>query len=296
MNWIFIAIVAYLLFAASAVADKFLLTNVVRHPVAYAFYIGITGPFSLLLAPFGLHALSSADLFVAIIAGVCFTLALFFFFSAVKQTTVSRILPIEGGLVPLFTLVAAFFLLDERLALNQYVAFVFLVIGAVLISFRYERGGWHAKALQNAIIAAVLFALSFTLTKYIFDQSNFISGMVWTRLGFFVTALGFLVSKEYRIHIFQAPKQAQTRNIAIYYGSRFIGTIGGFLQNYAIALGSVTIVNALQGVQFVFLLILTTFLSFNYPKVLKEQVSGAILAQKLAAIVLITAGLIILGS
>jgi drug/metabolite transporter (DMT)-like permease len=207
---------------------------------------------------------------------------------------VSRILPIEGGLVPVFTLLFAYIILGERLLSTQLIAFIFLVIGAVIISLRRDKSGWHAKAFSNAIIAAVLFALSFVLTKYTFDHSNFISGLVWTRLGFFVVAISFLVNPSVRHGIFNAPKETTTGNKYLYLGARITGSLSGFLQNYAISLGSVTIVNAMQGTQYALLLIGTVVLSKYYPKILKEKVTKQILAQKILAIVLIAIGLVFL--
>jgi uncharacterized membrane protein len=294
--WIIIAIIAYLLLAISGVMDKFLISRVERHPVVYAFYTAVTGPFSLLLAPFGLQGLSAENFYIALMSGVCFTTALYFLYTAIKQTSISRILPIQGGMVPTFTLILAYILLGERLADIQLIAFVFLIIGAVLIALKHDEKGWHSTALNSALIAAFLFAVSFIFSKHIFDVSNFITGMVWTRLGFFVTALFILTSKKARQHIFEAPKQAKVKNIALYYGARINGTIAGFLQNYAISLGSVTIVNALQGVQFVFLLGLTSVLSLYYPKVLKENVSKERIFQKLTAMAFITIGLILLSA
>ena len=73
-----------------------------------------------------------------------------------------------------------------------------------------------------------------------------------------------------------------------------MGTGGGLMQNYAIAIGSVTIVSALQGVQFVFVLILSVIFSVYFPKVIKETITIPILLQKLFAIILISLGLYLL--
>jgi uncharacterized membrane protein len=54
-------------------------------------------------------------------------------YSAIQATSISRVLPIEGGFIPMFTLVLAYFVLGERLTEYQYIAFVFLVFGAVTI-------------------------------------------------------------------------------------------------------------------------------------------------------------------
>ncbi|MDP3993721.1 MAG: EamA family transporter [Candidatus Doudnabacteria bacterium] len=291
MFYIWIAVVAYLLFALNGVVDKFLLTKAVRHPVAYAFYIGITGPLTFVLAPFGLKLVSFSDLFIAIIAGACFVWALYFLYVATQATSISRLLPIEGGFVPFFTLVFAYIVLGERLTSSQFVAFIFLVTGAVLIAFRKDAGHWHPKALGYAVIAAALFALSFVLTKYIFNQTNFVSGLIWTRLGFFAVSLSFLIPSSSRRHIADATKEATPGNKILYYGARLSGGLAGLMQNYAISLGSVIIVNALQGVQYAFLLLLTIFFSEYYPNILKERITKLILAQKILAIVLISLGL-----
>ncbi len=289
-----IAIIAYSLFAVNGVIDKFLLSKAVRSPAVYAFYIGITGPLTFVLAPFGLKMISLADFPIAVMGGAAFVGALYFLYKATQQTSISRILPIEGGFVPIFTLVLAYLILGERLTEIQLIAFVFLVAGAIVISFRHDKTGWHAKALGNAIIAALLFALSFVLTKYIFDHYNFISGLIWTRLGFFAVSLALLIPPSVRRAIFKAPKQTSAGNKYLYYGARITGSLGGFLQNYAISLGSVTIVNAMQGTQYALLLIGTVFLSRYFPNILKEKVNRDILAQKILAIILISIGLIIL--
>jgi hypothetical protein len=92
-----------------------------------------------------------------------------------------------------------------------------------------------------------------------------------------------------------APKQAGTRNSILFYLVRVLGAVAGLLQNYAIAIGSVVIVNALQGFQFVFLLVITSVMSLYYPKVLKEKVTPQILTLKVFAIFLITLGLTLIA-
>ncbi|MBI2607497.1 MAG: EamA family transporter [Candidatus Doudnabacteria bacterium] len=292
--YITIAISAYLLFAFNGIADKFLLTKAVKHPVTYAFYSSAGSVLILALAPFFLEAISWSTFYIAIVAGACFSFALYFLYDATQDTSISRILPIEGGLVPVFTLVLSYLLLAERLNNTQLSAFFFLVMGAIMISFRHERDGWHITALKNATIAAVLFALSFVLTKYVYLETSFLSGLVWTRMGLVVGALSFLLIKQFRKVIFAAPEKTSGQNKLIFYGARVSGGLGGFLQNYAISLGSVTIVNALQGTQFVFLLIMTSILSIYFPQIIKEKISRLILLIKIVAMLLITFGLTVL--
>lgn len=293
-SYIVAALIGYLFFAFNGVADKYLLTKFIRHSAAYAFYIGIAGLLTFILAPLGLRMLSPENLFIAIIAGSTFTFALYFYYHAIRETSISRILPLEGGLVPVCTLILAFLTGTERLSGYQAAAFLFLVAGAILISFKKTSDGWQAKAIKNATIAAILFATSFVLSKYIYTQTNFISGLIWTRLGLAIGGLMYLIPKKFRREIFKAPEGTSTERKLLFYVSHIFGTGGGLLQSYAIAIGSVVIVNALQGVQFVFVLLLSSFLSIFDPEIIKEKITRAIIVQKLIAIILITAGLVIL--
>jgi drug/metabolite transporter (DMT)-like permease len=293
-SWILIASSAYLLMAFTGIADKFMVSKVIRAPIAYAFYTAITGPFSLVLLPFGVKLLGWQDFLMALASGVCFIAFIYYNFSAIGKSSVSRVVPILGGFGPLFTFIFAFLILGERLSGFQTLGFLFMVVGAVMISFRKEKGIWTPKALLNAVLAAAFLAMHSVLAKYIFDHSNFISGMVWTRIGFVLPIPFILLFAQNRRDIFNAPKEAGVKNVALYYSSRATGTVAGFLQNYAVSLGSVSVVNALQGLQFVFLLILTTFLSIRFPKVLKERITADTVMLKLCAIGMISAGLYLL--
>lgn len=293
-SWIFIALGGYLLLAFTGVADKFLVSKVVKAPIAYAFYTAITGPFSLLLIPFGAQVLNFHDFLVAILAGVCFIAGIYHSYSAIAHSSVSRVVPIQGGLIPFFSFLFAYLILGESLTLLQSWAFLFLVIGSVLISLRKESGKWTSKAFAYAAMSSGFFALTSVLTKYIFVQSNYISGLVWPSLGFIIPIPFILAFKKNRVAIFNAPKEAGVKNTALYYASRFSGTVGGFLQKYAVSVSSVTLVNALAGTQFLFLLILTSLFSIYFPKILKERINAEIIALKLTAIVFISCGLFLL--
>ncbi len=295
-NWVLLAIVAYLFNAVNGVVDKFMLSKTVRHPVVYAFYTGVTSLFVLLLIPFGVHIPSGLGIFFSLVGGAAFSVALYFLYSAIQATSISRVLPIEGGFIPMFTLVLAYFVLGERLTEYQYIAFVFLVFGAVLISLKKDeaRGEFHPQALASSLLAAVFFSISFVFTKFVYNDSGFLTGLVWSRFGMGLMALAFLIPKANRQHVFSTGEKASSGSKLLFYGSKVTGGVGGLMENYAISIGSVTLVKAMQGTQYVFLLLLTSFLTIYFPRILKEKITLAILIQKLIAIGFITIGLILL--
>src|SRR6185436_14239925 len=113
--------------------------------------------------------------------------------------------------------------------------------------------------------------------------------------GVFLVALCLLFKKSLRKEIWGTAKKVSPKNALVYYGARGAGAAAGLLQQYAISIGSVTIINALQGTQFAFLLGLTTFTSYRFPKILKEDITIPIIIQKAFALLLIGLGLGILA-
>ena len=65
--------------------------------------------------------------------------------------------------------------------------------------------------------------------------------------------------------------------------------------NFAISKGEITLVNALEGVKYVFLLLMVLMLSKLMPKILKEEISSFVLGQKMVAIFFIIIGIIIIS-
>jgi hypothetical protein len=86
-------------------------------------------------------------------------------------------------------------------------------------------------------------------------------------------------------------KKEPNKNKFLVVFNQVIGSTGFLLQNYAIFLGSVVLVNALQGAQYAFILIISTILALIRPKLLKETFSLRILTQKVLAVIFIAVGL-----
>ena len=86
-------------------------------------------------------------------------------------------------------------------------------------------------------------------------------------------------------------KKNPNKNKILVFVNQGFGSAGFMLQNYAIFLGSVTLVNALQGFQYAFLLLISTVLAIMSPKLLKETFSWRIVVQKGLAIIVVGVGI-----
>ncbi|MDZ4221326.1 MAG: DMT family transporter [Patescibacteria group bacterium] len=292
MSWLIAVLAGHFLNAFAFLMDKFLLSSKrIPSPFVYAFFIGALGILALVLIPFGVVVPSAPEMVRALIAGATFILALVFFFAGLKENEASRVVPLTGGFVPAFTFVLAYFFLAERLGQTEILAFGALVAGGVLITLE-RKGKGSAKGYVYAVVAAFIFAVSFVITKQVFDEQGFVSGFVWSRIGGFAMALSFLLIPSARYGIFHQPKQkGGAKTAVLFFAGQAAGALGFTLVNYAISLGSVSLVNAMQGTQYAFLLIMAALLSKKFPKVLSEHLSGRVLVQKIIAIILISIGI-----
>ena len=73
--------------------------------------------------------------------------------------------------------------------------------------------------------------------------------------------------------------------------NQVLGSSGFILQNYAVFLGPVAIVNALQGFQYAFILVISAVLAVVAPKKWHENFSWRIILQKSMAVILVGIGL-----
>ncbi len=292
MNWIAVVLTGHFLNALAFLMDKFLLSSKrIPSPFVYAFFIGALGVLALVLIPFGVTVPSNAEVVRALVAGATFILALVFFFAGLKENEASRVVPLTGGFVPAFTFVLAYVFLGERLGQTEILAFAALVAGGVLITLE-RHGKGSSKGYVYAVIAAFVFAVSFVITKQVYIEQTFISGFVWSRVGGFLMALSFLLIPSARYGILHQPKQKGTgTTVVLFFTGQVAGALGFVFVNYAISLASVSLVNAMQGAQYAFLLIMVALLSKKFPRVLSERLIGAVLVQKVMAIILISIGI-----
>ncbi|MDP3956834.1 MAG: hypothetical protein Q8P97_02460 [bacterium] len=187
MIWLTLAIVAYLFFALNAIGDKLLLAgSSLKVSSTYAFFTGLLGLLLLPLVFFLGFPMpeSFASFGFAFSAGAVFTLALLPFYAGLKKFQVSSLIPATGALQPIFILFigVAFFSLTHVPSAGEFLAFILLLVGSVLITLG-KKGAISKESLGLSALAAFLFALSFVLLKQTYLIESFWSGLLWSRIG-----------------------------------------------------------------------------------------------------------------
>ncbi len=297
MLWLLLITIVYFLLAIVFLIDKHLLTVSVPRPKVYTFYIGISWTAVLILIPFvNFYIPEIKQIVISLLAGISFVYGIFWFNKSLFQFETSRVVPAVGAISPLLTFLVVYYLPagKESLAFWDIIAFILLIFGSLLITF--EKGKFiNLKSLKISFVSAFLFSLSSVLTKYVYLNQTFWNGFIWTKLGGILMAILFLLfGKDVREEVFKKREVFPKKTITLFLSNQSIGAVSNILQNWAIAivpLYYVAMMQALQGMQYVFLLILTVLISLKFPSFLKEEISKGVLFQKIIAILLIGAGL-----
>ncbi|MBI2411149.1 MAG: EamA family transporter [Candidatus Kerfeldbacteria bacterium] len=298
MNWIIAVLIGHFFNAISFVLDKIVLTKSIKDPYAFTFHVGLLGLISLVFIPFGFELPSNTQLALNLCTGIFFALSLLTFFLALASGETSRVVPFIGAAIPIFTLILEILFLHGQFSLNQLFAFGVLVFGTFFITLELKKKKPSARKhhqQMNAwilgIIAALFFAICFVMTKAAFDHQPFLSAFIWMRIGTFLFVLIFLLVAKHRKNIMRVFSLYTHKEAFPYMGSQLGGGIGFLCVNYAISLAPVALVNAMQGVQYAFLLIMAMIGSIKYPQFITESMTQKELVLKSIAVIIIGAGL-----
>lgn len=297
MPWLFLAITGYLLLAGASFGDRFLLAGALPSPKLYTFFIGLSG---FLIIPFlvPLGVVFPDDIFtfsLGIAAGVSFAVALIPYFEAIVQTEVSRVMPAVGAFVPIFTFLGVSLMASETLSSREIFALSLLISGGFLISAKKSSLRYFLRDGSFFLVgaAALLFALSFLASKIVFDRTGFVGGLTLILLGRGFAALALFGFQEVRDGLFHQ-KIALHKHILLPFAVfQSLGAIGMLLQALSVSLvkvSQVPLVNALEGTRYLFLFLFVGLAARWKPELLKEEMRGGVLWQKIIA-----GGIIIMG-
>lgn len=296
--WLPIVIFSQFANAVALFLDKFLLTKKMPRPAVITFWTSVGNLLALVLVFWDFTWFPGwYVLILSLISGALFTIALQFFYLAMKKGEASHVGPLVGAVVPVVTFIISYYWLNERLQVMQLMAIGLLVLGALLLSLETtkKKFGWHIGMLW-AVIAGILFATSYVLLRGIYLEVSFSTGFVWSRLGAFFVALPLLLLPGMWQDLF--PKnfsgQKQFGSLMILAINKICAALYFLGMNFAISLTSATIVNALAGLQYAILFVLILLVSKFSPRFLREHFTPAEIVRQILALFLLMLGLGIL--
>jgi drug/metabolite transporter (DMT)-like permease len=297
ISWLLIAILAYLFFSFSFLADKLVLSGP-PNPKLYTFYVAILGllgtPLLFFISPTFPSTVAWGWIMVE---ALVYLAGLYTMFLVLHNSEVSRVMTTIGALQPVMIFFFSFLLWGEQIiSKTNLVAFFLLVVGGILISL-----GGTIKRNRNYVIlivfSSMMFSLDYVFSKMVFLHVPFLEGILLMRVVSALLAMVILFDRDVRAQIFTKKPSLGRKNGTIFLFGQMSGGLAGFLQSLSIALAPVSflaIISSLRGVQYVFLFFMTLFFSYFFPKALKEEISWKIILQKSVSIVFIVIGLALL--
>lgn len=270
MAWIWLAVGGQFLNAIVAVLDKYIVSDesAIPKPFVYAFYSCLLAGMWLLIFPLGWIpglgslgmpqlsnvAMPSLELVAMVFfAAYAFFLALVSMFSALKHDTPGNVMPVVGSVAAIVSLGLSYLFLDATLSENFLLGVVLLAIGTFLVS----QACFNWSLILQTTHSGLFFALNLVTMKGIFEVTDFDNGFFWSRVALVFFALSLLLVPAYIKKIRQGTEHTTARGGAIILTTKLLAGIAGFLLLKATDWGEVSVVQALDGLKFVFILFIS---------------------------------------
>jgi uncharacterized membrane protein len=290
---ILLTIFQYLVQATVDLMDKFLISTRKIEPVNYTFYTVVTGLILLVAWPWTFAVLPAKFILLNLFSGAFFSLAMFVFFVALSQGEVSRVIPYVFGLVPVFDILIARVTGRNSLTTNQIAAMFLLIPGALIVS--HQKGEFWGRHVALKTLSAFLFSCYYALWQYSSQVGPVLNSLIYNRIGAAAVLLIMLALPAFRKKVFtfkKVEKKGSTSFIFLF--KQVLGGANFIFLSFLYALGTISIINALQGFRYVFLLIFSWLVAKKRSHLITEEYSWNIILQKAFGVALIFTGVIFL--
>ena len=280
MNWILLAVGAQFLNAFVALVDKHIVSDekTLPRPFVYAFYTClISGVWVVVyfigflpFVPASLHIPSFSNVIkptlevvaLSFLSAYTFFTALVAMFSALREHDASDVVPVIGSVSALASFGMGYYFFNTTLSHNFIFGIILLSVGTFLVS----RLQFPFKTAMVALYSGIFFALHYITIKGLFLSTSFDNGFFWSRIAFVFFAGTLLMIPNYFEKIKEQTKSTTKSTAVLVIVNKLLAGVSTILILKATDLGDVAVVQALGGLQFVFILILGIFFSIRPTK------------------------------
>lgn len=292
-SWLFLAILAYLVYSATNFMDKFLIEKLIKNPIGIVILDGFLYLFLGVIIFFiaGGHFLPLNQALMLIFAGIFLTFYLLPYFKALQLEDTSRVVSLFQ-FYPIFTLILSFTLLHEKLNSSEFIGFIFITLGGFILGI--EKFTIKIFSLRKAfflmIASSFLYSLSNIIFKFV-SSNNFWVNFSYLTIGSATGCFLLLIKKENRIILKTQINALNLKLTVILLINSLLNLLAEFLAFLAISLGPVALVSAVNGIQPFIVLIYGLILTLFFPKIIKEDIKKDTLVIKLFSALILFIGI-----
>lgn len=303
MNWILLTVIAQVIYAVVDLINKFIITSKkIEKPFVFAFFVAILsaisivifipGSFGLKIGQFALPSIFNVGLpdapmvAMSLVTGFTLFYALVSLYSALRDADASDVLPVVGSISAFVTFVFSLLVFREGLTQNFFIGFSLLVIGTLLIStMRLSR-----ETLMESINAGVMFAINAAMMKAMFTASSFDHAFFWSKIGLMVFLSSLLLIPRYAGKFKTNAKKTKKSSSLWVVGNTMLAGVATFMVLKSIEMGNVSIIQALGGLKFAFIVVISIIFGKLIPQEAGENNTPKDIVQKGAATIIILFG------
>lgn len=263
--WVSLIVLAQAINAVTVLIDKYIVASDrgIHSAGAYAFYSAMLSGVVLFLLPFGVISLPSSEvLWMSALSGVLYIFSLYTLYTALKYLSTTDVAPVLIVFSSISTAILASAFLAEDLPSSFIPAFIMMIGGALMVyCFCFS---WRIFAL--AIVSGLLLGAATFMLKLIFIYStSYWNAMFWPLIANAVVALLLFIPFRFE-ELREGMEKSSNHAKGLVLLSKTLGGVVFALILFAISLGSVSVINALSGLQLVFLLVFVWLFQSKLPK------------------------------
>ena len=308
MGWILLATAGQFINAIVAILDKYIVTDkkALPRPFVYAFYSCLATGFWVVifiagfipgLSSLGVPSFSNVQMpsievvAMSFFAAYTFFMALVSMYDSLKSADASDIMPAVGAIAAISSFGLSYAFLGSTLTANFIWGVAFLSVDTFLLSkVRFTR-----HIVLQILHSGLFFALHYIAMKGLFTETSFDDGFFWSRLALVLFALSLLLVPSYYEKITQQTKSTSKKTGLLVLFTKILAGIAAFMLLKATDWGDVTVVQALDGLKFVFIILISLLFGRFIPHEAGENNFGfKTVIRKCLYVAIIAVGFVIL--
>lgn len=279
MNWIIIALISPMLFAASNVVDSYLTNHLFKRTstvIVLGYIVGIIFlPFVFL---FEIPSLPPIALIPYIfLIGLLNVLYLFPLYKSFQYSDTSIVVSLYD-LGKIFVPLIAFLLINEHLALHQYIGSGIIIFSSVFLTLDIKKIKINS-AFWHMVLATLLVSIMLVIYKHLFTSVSWSTGYFYSALASLFFSLLLLFIPAVRKDL-QDSKPHLHKIIPPFLLMELFTFAGMITITFSIFSAPVTIITALQSLQAFFVILYALVLTRYFPKIFKEDITKKSIIKK----------------
>ncbi|MFT5849359.1 MAG: drug/metabolite transporter (DMT)-like permease [Patiriisocius sp.] len=308
MTWLLLATAGQFINAIVALLDKYIVSDdeALPRPFVYAFYSCLVTSFWVViyfvgfipgLSEVGVPSFANVQSPTIQVVGMSFLAAYTFFMALVsmydglKSADASDVMPVVGAVAAISSFGMSYLFLDTVLTPNFIWGICLLAVGTLLVS----QMRFTSSVVLHTIHSGIFFSLHYITMKGLFLETSFDDGFFWSRVGFIAFALSLLLVPSYYAKITEQTKKTTKKGGMLVLAAKLLAGVAAFMLLKATDMGDVTVVQALDGLKYVFIILFGILFGRFIPKAAGENAYDTkTIVRKVLYVAIISIGFIIL--